>query len=399
MTVRKSPRGHWMIDLRHTKPDGSVLRVRRVSPVQTRRGAQAFEREVLERLLEKEEHNDEQREKPPTLSEMWSDFIAFQASSANKRPNRPRTILEAERMWRSYLDPALGDQRADRITARAIDRFTAKLQAGELSRRPLKHNSVANILGLLRRMLNVAKRWGYLDEVPEISTLKTKPQRLEDHKWLTQQEAAMLLAATEPEWIPVVTLAVRTGLRVGELQGLRWSDVDLDGERLVVHRSWSDQLQDVGPPKGGRPREVPLTWDVLAALRPHQGKRRDDAFVFGDADYPFNQDELRRALGRARQAAGLSKHLHIHMLRHTWASHCVLRGVPSRVVMMWGGWTSEAMLDRYAHLAPREVESFIARIAPPGALLTLVKAPPAHGLGTVWAPAGAEIRKRPSRVP
>ena len=139
------------------------------------------------------------------------------------------------------------------------------------------------------------------------------------------------------------------------------------------------RLAGGGPPKGGRPREIPPTWDALAALRESRGGRKDDAFVFGDAYYPFQQDELRRALGRARRASGLTKHLHIHMLRHTWASHCVLRGVPSRVVMLWGGWTSEAMLGRYAHLAPREVESFIHRIAPNGAPLRVVEGTPARG--------------------
>lgn len=374
-----------MIDIQMTMPDGSITRVRKVSPVQTKRGAEQYERELRAQILDGsvhgEEDPDEQREPPPTLKEMWTDFIAFQASSANKRPNRPRTILEAERMFGSYLDPLLGDQRVDRITARAIDRLTAKLQAGEVSRRPLKHNTVANILGLLRRMLNVAKRWGYLDDVPEICTLKSKPQRLEDDKWLTQDETTALLEATEAEWLPAVTLAVRSGLRVGELQGLRWGDVDLDGERLVVHRTWSDKLQDVGPPKGGQPREVPMTWDSVAAIRPLRGRRRNDAYVFGDAYYPFQQDELRRALGRAKRGCGLTKHLHIHMLRHSWASHCVLRGVPSRVVMLWGGWTSEAMLNRYAHLAPREVESFINRIAPPGAPLRVVTEPPTDRLG------------------
>ncbi|MCH9685107.1 MAG: site-specific integrase [Deltaproteobacteria bacterium] len=89
-------------------------------------------------------------------------------------------------------------------------------------------------------------------------------------------------------------------------------------------------------------------------------------------------DELRRALDRARRASGLTKHLHIHMLRHTWASHCILRGIPSRVVMLWGGWTSEAMLALCAHLAPGEVGSFIQRIAPTGAPLRVVKQTPAQ---------------------
>ena len=136
---------------------------------------------------------------------------------------------------------------------------------------------------------------------------------------------------------------------------------------------------EFGPPKSGKSREVPLTWDAVTALRQHRDKRKDDAFVFGDPYYVFQQDELRRALTRAERASGVAKHVHVHMLRHTWASHCIMRGIPSRVVMLWGGWENEEMLKRYAHLAPREVETLIHRIAPPRSPLTLVQEPPADG--------------------
>lgn len=385
MTVRKSHRGRWMIDVKIKLPDGAIRRVRRVSPVQSKRGAQQFERdvraEVLERARSGEEHDDGKQEPPPTLAAMWDEFIAFQRSPANKRPNRPRTVLENERMFRSYIEPLVGDRRVDLVTARVIDRLTTQLHDGVVSRRPLKHNSVANILGLLRRMLNVAKRWGHLDQVPEINTLKRSSERLEDDKWLTEDEATSFIGATEPRWLALVTVVVRTGLRVGELQGLQWSDVDLEGERLTVKRQWLEPLLEFGPPKGGKAREIPLTWDAVAALRKHRDQRRDDAFVFGDPHVAFQQDELRRALARAKRASGVTKHVHIHMLRHTWASHCILKGVPSRVVMLWGGWENEEMLKRYAHIAPREVETLIHRIAPRRAPLRVVEVPPTDRLG------------------
>ncbi|MEM9456980.1 MAG: site-specific integrase [Myxococcota bacterium] len=230
-------------------------------------------------------------------------------------------------------------------------------------------------------MLNVAKRWGHLDEVPEINTLKKSSARLEDNKWLTQVEATRFIEAIEPQWLALVTVVVRTGLRVGELQGLRWGDVDLEGERLTVQRQWLERILEFGPPKGGKSREVPLTWDAVAVLLEHRGRRKDDAFVFGDPYCVFQQDELRRALTRAERASGVTKHVHIHMLRHTWASHCIEKGIPSRVVMLWGGWESEEMLKQYAHLAPREVETLIHRIAPAGAPLRVVEVPPTDRLG------------------
>ncbi|MEM9462068.1 MAG: tyrosine-type recombinase/integrase [Myxococcota bacterium] len=154
----------------------------------------------------------------------------------------------------------------------------------------------------------------------------------------------------------------------------------LDSGRLVVQRSWSGKLKDFGHPKGGRPREVPLSWDATAALRGLANVRNPKSQVFWPQRL-FSQSTLRRVLNRTRKAARLDKHVHTHMLRHTWASHCILKGIPSRVVMLWGGWENEEMLKQYAHLAPREVETLIHRIAPPGAPLRVVKAPPTDRLG------------------
>jgi integrase len=72
---------------------------------------------------------------------------------------------------------------------------------------------------------------------------------------LTFDEAHRLIAGADTEWRTMVTVALRTGLRLGELLALRWIDVDLDGGRLIVRRAVSRGV--VGTPKNGRSREVP----------------------------------------------------------------------------------------------------------------------------------------------
>ena len=80
------------------------------------------------------------------------------------------------------------------------------------------------------------------------------------------------------------------------------------------------------------------------------------------------------------------------MTRHTFASHLVAKGVHPKIIRKWGGWQSDAMLDRYDHLAPREIDHLIDRIAPEGAPLRVIEgcieAEPARSAGEEAAHCG-----------
>src|ERR1019366_5741760 len=114
------------------------------------------------------------------------------------------------------------------------------------------------------------------------------------------------------------------GLRQGELLALRWDDVDLVAGRLVVSRSLS--YGEVTTPKNGRTGEIPLGDDVLASLKRHRHVRGEVVFCKADGAM-FTKGESRHPLWRACKRAGLRR-LGWHVLRHTFASHLVMRRAP-----------------------------------------------------------------------
>ncbi len=115
---------------------------------------------------------------------------------------------------------------------------------------------------VLRRVLAVAAEWGKLRSVPNVRWLKVPPPEFD---FLTFEEAARLVDGADAEWRAMILLALRTGLRQGELLGLRWDDVDLvcgstRGAAIGGARSRRDA-------EDGKSREVPLSDDAIAILR------------------------------------------------------------------------------------------------------------------------------------
>lgn len=325
MTVRRIG-SSWYVDVKFRHPTGRVERVRRRSPVQTRAGATRYELELRRALL------DGMHRETPTLAAFAKDYLADCDAT-----NRARTVREKAATLRRAVLPALGKLRLDAIGVRELDKYrAARVAAG---RHPKTCNDeVALVVTMLRR----AVEWGILPKAPRPKKLRVPPSEF-DH--LAFDEAAKLVAAGA-EWAPMILLALRTGMRRGELRALRWQDVDLTAGRLVVNQA-ADDRGVITPPKNNRAREIPLSDDAIAALRSVPRSLDPSALVFGT----ITQRQMDRPLQRACRRAGL-RAVGWHVLRHTFASQLVMRGAPLKAVQELLGHATLQMTMRYAHLSP-----------------------------------------------
>jgi integrase len=328
----------WVVDVKLQHPDGRIERVRKASPINTRRGAEQYERDLRQSLLSGA-FRKEQAPEVPTLEQFQEKFLTYSTNN-----NKPSTLKSKKDVLRRHLLPSFGKKKLNQIRPYDLEQFkAAKLQEG------LSAKSVNNMLTVLRKALQLAVDFGELQQVPKVEWLKT-PEATFD--FLTFEEADQLVAAAETQWKPMIVTALNTGMRLGELCGLHWDCVDLKLGRLFVRRSL--YRGELGTPKSGRSRELPLNTPALNALK-EQRLRVDQGcpWVFPNTDgkalSAYNAPAI--AIARNAKRAGL-RPVGWHMLRHTFASHLVMRGVPLKAVQELLGHATIDMTMRYSHLSP-----------------------------------------------
>lgn len=339
--LKSGARKVWFVDFRMHYPDGKDKRVRKRSPVNSRAGAEAYERQLRAELLEAWEQVkrrvEPQPKEVPTLAQFATEFTASYVDVHNG----PAERASKARILRNHLLPAFGRSKLDAIGAREVDAFVARQLAAGLSPK-----TVGNQLAVLRRMLNVAHEWRLIPRPAKVRAPRVPKPELD---FLDFDEAERLLAGAEPAWRAMVLLGLRTGLRHAELIALRWDHVDLVAGRLHVREALKDD-GSVGAPKNGHSRIVPLSDDARQALKAHRHLRGPFVFCAEDGRM-LTRWECHRPLRRACQRAGLRR-IGWHCLRHSFASALVMRGAPLRVVQELLGHRSIEMTMRYSHLSP-----------------------------------------------
>lgn len=342
MPVRRDPRsGGWFFRKQVRMPDGRRVRIFGVPQsfglANTKVGAEEAERREIMRVLNSGvvKPAPPEAKEVPTIKEFSTVFL-----DVSRVDNKPSSVDTKAAILRAHVLPFFGAQRLDEVTYSTIQDFKIHTIAKGLSKK-----STNNCLTVLRRMLVIARKRGLIESVPEIEWLKApKP----DFDFLDFDEADRLLTAAEGEWLTMLLVALRTGMRQGELLGLRWQDVDLVAGRIVVRQNIVRGR--VGTPKSGKPREIALGDEVLAALKSHRHLRGELVFC-DDGGRFLSKEECKHPLWRACKRAGLRR-VGWHTMRHSFASHLVMRGAQLKAVQELLGHATIQMTMRYAHLAP-----------------------------------------------
>jgi integrase len=232
---------------------------------------------------------------------------------------------------------------------------------------PLGNETVAKACQILSKILDRAVRSGHISSNPCRHVKRPKPTK-KPLRIITEQEIAQLAGAVDLRFRAFVYLANYVGLRAGELFGLKWSNIDLPGRRVVVSNAvveTNGQLHVDQPPKSdaGR-RTVPLSREAAKALTAHAemyGQRPDD-YVFPNEDgNAMRLSNFRNRFWKpALKRAGISPSFRIHDQRHTAISLWIKAGINVKDVSVHAGHTSVAFtLDRYGHLYPDNGDAFL----------------------------------------
>jgi integrase len=225
----------------------------------------------------------------------------------------------------------------DQIDRELIDRIVTKhIHATDRT----KDLYVALIRAIFRRAM---REWEWIDRMPAFKTYSqgTKVRV----RWITEGQAERLLAALPGHQREVVVFALATGLRQGNVLGLTWDRVHLARRTATVEH---------GDTKNGDALGVPLNDIALAVLRRQQGKHETHVFTYRGK--PLRSANT-RAWRKALVESGITD-FRWHDLRHTWASWLRQNDVPTWVLQELGGWKSESMVCRYAHMSVKHLQPF-----------------------------------------
>ncbi len=268
---------------------------------------------------------------------------------------------------RNHIAPFFGGTELDKIEPRNVERYIA------LKLRTLAPKTVRNHLNTMHSVFELGLRMGWCQRNPvklaDRPVIKTTETRI---KFLDQPELEKLLALPYPDDAfgqiePTLYLtAAMTGLRQGELIGLRWRDVDFDARKVrVVSPYVRGEFNDPKSEDSGR--SVPMAQrvaDALTDLRDRSLYSADHHLVFGHAEtgHPLDRSKLVRRFKKALERAEVRR-ITFHELRHTFGTRMSASGVPLRTLQHWMGHADSKTTQVYAHYQPSDAEAEVVDAA------------------------------------
>lgn len=339
--------GKWYVDFRfrHT-------RYRRKSPVNAKGAARAYETLLLQKLTAGEaafpSEADSVQRKPQFEEFSWQWFETYVRT--NNKPSEQRSKATHLQL---HLIPVFGHRRLHEVSSQLVEQFKA-----QQLRKGLCAKTVNNHLATLRKCLNCAVEWELLDHTPRFQLLRA-PRRLPTT--LSDEECGRLLNDyAEPMWHTMILLALRSGLRLGEIIGLTWIDLNLKEGVLVVRQSIVRGI--VSTPKSGNVRVLPMDQEMVNALARLPKHKGSDVVFPRENGEPLSQRICEHGLARACRRAGV-RHIGWHVLRHTFATQLLQEREPIRNIQQLLGHSTLAMTERYTHVLMPHLRSSIQVLA------------------------------------
>ena len=292
-----------------------------------------------------------------TLSEFLEQWLGSIRLSV-----RPMTLSQYRQIVRMHIVPTLGSIKLKDLKPDQIQTlYNQKLDSGTSAR------TVLLIHAVLHRSLKQAFKWGIIGRNPASVVTRPKVVRKEMMTLNDNQVRTLILIAKGTRYEVLFWLAVTTGMRQGELLGLRWSDLDWRSKKLHVQRQLqrTSAGQIFSEPKSAAGRRVIMLGDeTIKKLRAHLGVLSQERQIAGEQwqendlifpstkGTPWDHRNMYKYYKRFLRKAGLPD-IRFHDLRHTAATLMLQQGVHPKVVQERLGHADITLtLNTYSHVLP-----------------------------------------------
>ena len=275
---------------------------------------------------------------------------------------RPSTLRIYQDTVRLHITPALGTLPLTKLTPQHVQSFIKTQLAAGLSPRSVQYHH-----GVLSQALNRAVKWDLVAR--NVAKLVSAPARAaaRDQTVLAEEARQFLDAIAGDRDEALYTVAIALGLRRGEALGLRWDDIDFDGDTLSVRHALQrvpGGLQLAEPKSDRSRRTVAMPTIVAKALRAHRARQlskrlaagtrwQESGFVFSTSlGTPMDERAVHKRFKAVLAGAGL-RHQRFHDLRHACTSLLLAQGVHPRGVMEVLGHSQISLtMNTYSHVMP-----------------------------------------------
>ena len=299
------------------------------------------------------------RPKPRPSAQPFMREVAYQWLDGLKTTRRKSTVAKYEGQLRNHIIPEFGDKRIDEISNNDLISFSQKLL--EKGKKP---RTAADIISRMRAIRKFSVLHGY--EVNYISDCTEIPQTFDQIRILSSEEEKRLVAYLKEHLNPTnlgILLSLFTGIRLGELCALKWSDFSLEGREFQVFKTMQrlpnqDKNSnrrthvEIGAPKSPCSiRTIPLPEKMMGYLR---SAYCNDAYILSGQKYKFVEPRtMENRFKAVLKNCGLQE-TKFHTLRHTFATRCVEAGFDVKTLSeILGHAGVHITLNRYVHPSMR----------------------------------------------
>lgn len=290
---------------------------------------------------------------------------------------RTNTLISYKSKYNTWIGPILGQvHMCDIRPYHCMSVLNKMKEAGR------KESSIDQVKIVMHIIFEYALENGIISSNPVTKSVKvnTRITPFVDSRFLTRQEQIIFLEeASNHKYYDEFKFVLETGLRYGELTGLKWSDIDFD-RRIVTIRRQGAYLEDhgeyvEGPPKSEKGyRDIYLTNTAIDILK---NRKKTSIYVFaGDDGEHIHRSYYNRMLTRICEKAGI-RPFSIHKLRHSFATRCIESGMkPKTLQKILGHSDVTITLNYYVHVSDNEMANEMERFSGYQAGTTICKTAP-----------------------